>query len=299
MSSRLTLAALSLMFPIPFASPVQAIAPSPALTPDSTAITVAVLDFKNSSGRFSLDVLEKSIPEMLKTELSQNNDAILVVERQKLEMILQEQALGLSGVVDEKTAQMVGQLAGAEYLLTGEISSTGGSRLRIDCHILKVESGRVRGEKVIGPDGEALDEMVHLLAVNVLFNLTGEGAHQQNVRVKNYPTSWFLLATALTTAATGVTHVISNDAYQDYQSATDLDEFDKNYNRATDFRKARNVLAVASGALAMVSVHLWLKGRSEKNQIFAGMEPERRWRLQQMTFHADTGGMQIGVRMHF
>ncbi|MGH7496826.1 MAG: CsgG/HfaB family protein [bacterium] len=299
MSSGLTLAALDLVLLFSFFSLVQANNHPFYSTSDSAAITVAVLDFQNNSGAFSLDALERSVPEMLKTELSQNSAGILVVERRKLELILQEQALAQSGVIDEKTAQTVGRLAGAQYLLSGEISSSGDSRLRIDCHILKVETGRVRGEKVIGQDRQVLDDMVHLLASNVLYNLTGEGGHQQNLRVKNYPTSWFLLATAVTATAAGVTHVISHDAYQQYQSTTDLEEFDKYYNRATNFRTARNVLAVASGALAVASVHLWLKARSEKNQVFAAREPDRQWRLQEVAFCAGADGIQIGVRMHF
>ena len=54
-------------------------------------ITVAVSDFTNSTGRFRYDEFEKSIPEMLKTDLSRIGD-IVVVERSKLEAILQEQA---------------------------------------------------------------------------------------------------------------------------------------------------------------------------------------------------------------
>lgn len=300
LSPRLTLAALGLVFQLPFTPPLQGQDPSRlGITPDSTTITVAVLDFKNASGLFNLDALEKSVPEMLKTELSQNGPGIVVVERQRLDMILQEQALGQSGVIDEKDAQTVGRLAGAQYLLTGEINSTGGSRLRIDCHILKVATGEVRGEKVTGQDRQVLDDMVRLLAANVLFNLTGAGRYQQDVRVKNYPTSWFMLGTALTTVATVATHVISQDAYEQYQSTTDLEEFDKYYNRATGFRKARNALALASGALAIASVHFWLKGRAEKNQILASVEPERPRRLQEMTLCADAAGMRLSIRMHF
>jgi TolB-like protein len=242
---------------------------------DSSTITVAVLDFKNNSGMFSLDPLEKSIPEMLKTELSRSGSRLLVVERQKIEAILQEQALGQTGVIDEKTAQTVGRLAGAEYLLTGEISSLVDSKLRLDCHILKVETGQIRGEKVIGSNREAIDEMVRLLAANILHNLTGEGQYRQRLRLKNYPTTWLWLATALTSVATGVTHLVSRDEYNQYQSATKLDEFDTHYDRAGNFRKARNGLAIASGVLAITSVSLWLKSRSEGNQIFALTAPQK------------------------
>jgi TolB-like protein len=265
---------------------------------DSSAITVAVLDFKNNSGMFSLDALEKSIPEMLKTELSRAKSRLLVVERQKLEAILQEQALSQTGVIDEKTAQTVGQLAGAEYLLTGEISSLADSKLRIDCHILKVATGQVRGEKVIGHNREALDEMVRLLASNTLHNLTGEGQHRERLRLKNYPSTWFWLATALTSAAIGVTHFVSRDEYDQYQAATKLDEFDTHYDRASNFRKARNGLAIASGVLALTSISLWLKSRSEGNQIFALTAPSKIAPAREMIVFANEGAVGIGLRWH-
>ncbi len=299
--SRLTFAVLVVAFYITLVPDLHGkIQVFPLAAPDSATITVAVLDFKNNSGLFNLDVLEKSVPEMLKTELSQTSNGIAVVERQKLDVILQEHALGQTGVIDEKTAQTLGQLAGAQYLLTGEISATGSSRLRIDCHILKVETAQVRGEKVIGRDREVIEDMVRLLAANILFNLKGEGQYRQSLRVKSYPTSWFLLATAVTAVATGVTHVISQDAYQQYQSATSLEEFDKYFDRAHDFRNARNALAIATGALAIASANFWLKERSEQNQVFASVAPpERPWQMQEMTFFADQGGVRLGVCLHF
>lgn len=290
-------AALCLIFLIRFDVSAQTQVPVPTVAPpDSAAITVAVLDFKNSSGLFNLDVLEQTVPEMLKTELSRPGSGIWVVERQKLEMILQEQALAQTGLIDQKTAQEVGQLAGAQYLLNGEISLSG-SPLRIDCHILKVENGQVRGEKVVG-DRNASEDMVRMLASNILYNLTGEGQYRQSLRLKNYPTTWFVLATALTAAAAGFTHGIHHQAYDNYQSANRLEDIDKYYNRAGDFRKARNVTAIVSGALALTSLQLWLKNQSEQNRILAAA-PEKSWRTQGMILFADDATIRLGVMLHF
>jgi TolB-like protein len=266
---------------------------------DSTQITVAVLNFKNNSGRFVFDDLEKSIPEMLKTELSRAPSRLLVVERSKLETILQEQALAQTGIIDEKTAQAVGKLAGAQYLLTGEISQVADSKLRVDCHILKVETGQVRGEKVIGPDREALQEMVRLLASNILFNLTGEGEYRASRRLKSYPANWFFLATGLTAVAAGLTHWASQDAYHQYQSASDLNDIDSDYDRANKLHHARNVLAITSGVLAITSATLWLKNHSAGNQILAAGTPQNSQPARELAILAGRGKIQIGLRMHF
>jgi hypothetical protein len=220
------------------------------------------------------------------------------VERQKLAAILQEQALGQTGVLDDKTAQRVGQLVGAQFLVNGEISTVG-SRLRIDCHILKVETGQVRGEKVIGPGREAIDDMVRLLAANLIFNLTGAGEYRQARRLKQYPTSWFVLATALASAATGAAHWVSHEAYRQYQSDTRLEQFDSDYNRANNFRKARNGLAIASGALALASISFWIKNRSENNQILAMTAPPNVQPKREITFFAQSGEIRLGLHWHF
>jgi hypothetical protein len=162
-----------------------------------------------------------------------------------------------------------------------------------------VETGQIRGEKVIGPGREAIDDMVRLLAANLIFNLTGEGEYRQARRLKQYPTSWFLLATAAASAATGVTHWVSHEAYRQYRSDIKLDEFDTDYNRANNFRKARNGLAIASGALALASISFWIKNRSENNQILAEAAPPKIQPTREMMFFAQAGEIRLGLRWHF
>lgn len=300
-SSLILVAALCLAFRFAFAQnpPAGTRAPAPAPAPaDSTVLTVAVLDFQNNSGLFNLDLLEKNVPEMLQTELSRPGSGLLVVERQKLEMILQEQALGQTGVIDQPTAQAVGQLAGAQYLLTGEISMAG-ARLRIDCHILKVATGQVRGEKVVGSDRRASAEMVRLLASNILHNLTGAGQYRESVRLKRYPAAWLALAAGLTAAATGVTHGISRAAYQKYQAATTLADLEKHYNRAGDYRKARNATAVVTGALALASVHFWLKNHADHNRIFAAAPAAEEQHTPRLALLAGNATIRLAVAFHF
>ena len=81
--------------------------------------TIAVLPFTGSSTR-------KDVSSMLQayamTALTETRDPFLkVVDRENLERILQEQRLGLSGVVDEQTAVRVGNLIGAQAVLMGTV----------------------------------------------------------------------------------------------------------------------------------------------------------------------------------
>jgi hypothetical protein len=81
--------------------------------------TVAFLPFENTSGKSGL---EHAIAAQIINELLSLNDPFLrIIDRQHLETLLQEQKLGLSGIVDESTAVNAGNLIGAQAVFTGKL----------------------------------------------------------------------------------------------------------------------------------------------------------------------------------
>lgn len=230
-------------------------------------LTLAVMDFKNNSSVFGYDRLERAIPEMLKTELSRS-PAILVLERSKIESILKEQALAQTGVIEQETAQEVGRLAGAEYIITGEINTIG-NQLRIDAHLLRVATGQVLGEKIAGRTFENIEPMVKLLAQNLIFNLTGKGERQDFAKVKRYHTSWALATTAAFSLTSVILHFNYKDNYDSYHETSQLGRFDSFYDNANKYYKARNIMLMISGAAALTTFTLWRKDQGEENKIYA------------------------------
>lgn len=82
---------------------------------------VAIGEFSNSTSRRSLN---DRLSAFVITELSAINDPFLkIVERANLELILKEQRMSLSGVVNQGTAIEVGNLLGAKAIITGNILS--------------------------------------------------------------------------------------------------------------------------------------------------------------------------------
>ncbi|MFZ5516719.1 MAG: CsgG/HfaB family protein [Candidatus Zhuqueibacterota bacterium] len=81
--------------------------------------TIAVFDFENVSEHGS-EKIGSAVADMLVTQLVRS-DRFIVVERSRLEQILQEQAIGQSGVITETTAPAIGKLLGAETLIIGKI----------------------------------------------------------------------------------------------------------------------------------------------------------------------------------
>ncbi len=79
--------------------------------------TVAVTSFKNL-GSGNLGPLGKGMAAMIIADLSQFND-LKVVEREKLQALLDEMKMGTTGIVDEKSAPKVGRLLQAKYVTSG------------------------------------------------------------------------------------------------------------------------------------------------------------------------------------
>jgi len=87
---------------------------------------------------------------MLITDLS-NINMLTIVERDKIESILQEQKLNNSKDFDPNTASKLGKLLGAQIILTGGYFEMMGS-LRVDARFIDVQTGKIL--KSDGVDGE-------------------------------------------------------------------------------------------------------------------------------------------------
>ncbi|MEW5895826.1 MAG: CsgG/HfaB family protein [Candidatus Omnitrophota bacterium] len=82
---------------------------------------------------------------------------LFLVERAKLDKILAEQELNLSGVITSTEAVKIGQLIGAKILITGSVFVVE-KKLYIVAKIIGTETGRVLGESVNGrPDEFAVN----------------------------------------------------------------------------------------------------------------------------------------------
>ena len=223
-------------------------------------VTVALADFKNQTGTFYLDSWEKSIPEFLKTELS-SSKKIIVVERHQLEGVLKEQALSMTGLVDSSTAQKVGDLLGAQFIINGTINRSS-NWLRIDAKIIRVSTGQVKSEAVRAKDDEHLNEMIQLLGNNIRNSLAGDVSRNDKIELKQYPTTYFLAATAGLTIGAAIANSAFKTRQEEYRDVTELSEFDEKYDAANNLNKTRVVLASLAGAALIGTVYCWIQNMS-------------------------------------
>lgn len=103
----------------------------------STPNSIAVLYFDNKSGHEKLNALQKGMAVMLITDLSKV-DQIQVVERVRMQALLDEMELGASGLMDSNTAPKVGKLLGASYVTSGDILGGATQDILIDTAVLEI-----------------------------------------------------------------------------------------------------------------------------------------------------------------
>jgi curli biogenesis system outer membrane secretion channel CsgG len=96
---------------------------------------VAVVDFEVKS-RYGASRLGQAAADILVTELVKTQQFI-VVERQKLKLLMDEQSLGMSGAIDPKTAARAGKILGLNAIVTGAVSETGVKTTGTDIGIYK------------------------------------------------------------------------------------------------------------------------------------------------------------------
>jgi TolB-like protein len=112
--------------------------------------SIAVLYFANMSGNEQLTLVQKGLADMLITDLSQVNE-LTVIERARLQQLMEEIGLGMSGLVDEQSAPRIGKLLGASRVVRGTLLSLGNQDLRIDAGLSDIKTGeKSDSEKLTG-----------------------------------------------------------------------------------------------------------------------------------------------------
>ncbi len=104
-----------------------------------TLYSAAVLDF---SSKDRANPEEGKEVAMLLTAFLSENTELTMVERQQLETVINEAALGLSGTITSETAVKIGQLVGAKIMITGSVMALGKEKTLV-AKVMGTETGRV------------------------------------------------------------------------------------------------------------------------------------------------------------
>jgi TolB-like protein len=95
--------------------------------------TIAVVNIFTSNENVSLQVIR-----WLENRLVENRK-LTIIARQQINAVLNEQEFGLSGYVDDESAQRIGHLLGAKYVLSGEIIIVNGISI-LNIQVIETET---------------------------------------------------------------------------------------------------------------------------------------------------------------
>ncbi len=119
----------------------------PILAQEMTKKTrVGIVEFKEEND-IGLENAGVIIPEWLASEFVRIG-RYQVSERLSLELLIKEQALGQTGLIEDETAAKVGKLYGVEGIVTGSVMKIG-STISVTGRIIAVETGRVLKSSVV------------------------------------------------------------------------------------------------------------------------------------------------------
>lgn len=137
--------------------------------------TIAVVDFTDLQG--NVTELGRFLAEEFSVALAESRKGFEVIDRVHLKVILAENKLTTTGLIEPATAQELGRIAGAEALITGTITPAGDS-VRVAIKILDTESARLVGaQRGNIPKTQFISELAH---AEIASSKPSSGLSQEN-----------------------------------------------------------------------------------------------------------------------
>lgn len=150
--------------------------------------TVAVFPFAYEGADPQYRPLGRALAEMMVTDLSQT-DRLTVLERTRVQLLIDEMDLGETGLVDTLTAARSGRLIGAERIVQGQVNVDDQTQLRLRAAIVGSTTGQLSGQPLEERDAlRQLFEMQKRLALGVYSSLGIELSTAERERVTQIPT---------------------------------------------------------------------------------------------------------------
>jgi TolB-like protein len=127
---------------------------------------VAVLRYDNNTGDGEYDHLGRALSSMLISDLSAI-ERIQLVERERLDELVAELDFQQSGYVDPESAQTVGMIIGAQFVVAGAFVTVD-PEMRLDTRIAKVETSEIVTTAEVTGEQESLFDLQQRLAAQLI-----------------------------------------------------------------------------------------------------------------------------------
>ncbi len=183
---------------------------------------VAVLYFRNLGKRRDLDPVRKGLADMMITDLSKVK-ALTVVERIRMQKMLEELGLGASGMVAEGSAPRVGRLLGASRLIQGSFLDLAKETVRLDAGCVTVEKDRAAVSSRVQGKWKAFFNLEKDLVFSVLDRLGIQPTQAERDAIAPVATENFLAFLAYCRGLDFEDRGMYLDAGKEFRKAAELD----------------------------------------------------------------------------
>jgi len=117
--------------------------------------TAAVMPFQTDE-KLAKKRVDFAVSELL-TQMLFKTGKLMLIERNRLDAVLREQKLGLTGAIDSETAARVGKIAGARLLVLGSVSQLG-STYQINVRLVDSETAEIVSPEIFEVPVKIFDE---------------------------------------------------------------------------------------------------------------------------------------------
>jgi tetratricopeptide (TPR) repeat protein len=181
--------------------------------------TVAVVNFDDTHLSADMAPLARGLAEFTAIDLGKVK-SLRVVDRLKIDMILEELALSSSGAVDPATGPRVGRLLGTQHIVGGQVLDLGGEGIRLDGVLVDT---RDSSSSLTVPAEGRLDHLFDVqkaFVFSVIDDLGIELTAEERDAISEVPTESYLAFLAYSRGLDYQSRGFNQDAQASFRQAT-------------------------------------------------------------------------------
>ena len=215
----------------------------------------------------TLKPLERGFADMLTTDLARSSQLTLV-ERSRMQALLDEMALQQSGATDASTNVRAGKLISAGRVVQGSILQVSGTQLRVDAAVVDVPTTQVQGTVSAADQLEQVFDLEKKIALDLFTQLGVTLTVAERNAVERRPTRSLAAFLAYSRGLTAEDEGRYDDASRYFNDAVRLDP---GFGAAQ--QKSIEASAVTAGTTVTAqTVEISLKGTSEGAVVTAAQQ---------------------------
>ncbi|UZR95119.1 CsgG/HfaB family protein [Chondrinema litorale] len=159
---------------------------------------VAIIPFENKSGKTNYGALGEYITDQVIASIFDDKSAmefLEIIDREQLELVINEQKLGASGLLDDNTLVEIGKVLGVQEILTGRITQIISDREQVTSENQQVKDNvKVKVGEKKNSDGktEAVYRDKEVSAVVTIYNKTAGARMSGSYKILDVQTARLL-----------------------------------------------------------------------------------------------------------